>query len=131
MSFAGFRKSPLSVEGDVCLSPQAFRRPSTRGINLFPFAFTLCRGERARKSFFVGLSPDEDDLMPDPRYLEDREVLQKLNFLKPSQVAMIDEALAKLGEYGEVRLVVEKGCLRFLVTQKSYDAYKWQPGSVE
>jgi len=44
------------------------------------------------------------------------------------QVTMIDEALGDLGEYGEIRLIVEKGRLRFLVTQKSYDALKWQPG---
>jgi hypothetical protein len=43
---------------------------------------------------------------------------------------MIDEALCSLGDYGEVRLVVEKGRLRFLVTQKSYDALKWYPGSL-
>lgn len=41
---------------------------------------------------------------------------------------MIDEALCSLGDYGEVRLVVEKGYLRFLITQKSYDALKWYPG---
>ena len=50
-------------------------------------------------------------------------------FLTPYQVAMIDEALVALGDYGEVRLVVEKGRLRYLVTQKSFDALKWQPGS--
>lgn len=43
---------------------------------------------------------------------------------------MIDEALRSLGEYGEVRLVVEKGRLRFLVTEKSYDTLKWQPGII-
>lgn len=43
---------------------------------------------------------------------------------------MIDEALRSLGEYGEVRLVVEKGRLRFLITQKSYDTLKWQPGEI-
>jgi hypothetical protein len=51
------------------------------------------------------------------------------HFLTTYQVAMIDEALAALGDYGEVRLVVEKGRLRYLVTQKSFDALKWQPGS--
>jgi hypothetical protein len=55
---------------------------------------------------------------------------RSLAFLQPQQVLMIDEALSALGEYGEVRLVVEKGRLRFIVTQKSYDAYKWQPGSM-
>jgi hypothetical protein len=49
-------------------------------------------------------------------------------FLLPRHIQMIDEALCSLGEYGEVRLVVEKGRLRFLVTQKSYDALKWYPG---
>jgi hypothetical protein len=51
-------------------------------------------------------------------------------FLDADQVAMIEEALASLGEFGEVRLVVEKGRLRFLVTQKSFDAQKWRPGVI-
>ena len=53
-----------------------------------------------------------------------------LNFLELHQVTMIDEALSSLGEYGEVRLIVEKGRLRFLVTQKSFDALKWVPGNL-
>jgi hypothetical protein len=53
-----------------------------------------------------------------------------LEFLNQRQVVMIDEALSALGDYGEVRLIVEKGRLRFLVTQKSFDALKWQPGSL-
>jgi hypothetical protein len=43
---------------------------------------------------------------------------------------MIDEALSTLGEFGEVRLVIEKGRLRFLVMQKSIDTLKWRPGSL-
>jgi hypothetical protein len=54
-----------------------------------------------------------------------------LKFLTPSQLSMIDEALSNLGDYGEVRLIVEKGRLRFIVTQKSYDVLKWQPGEVK
>ncbi|MGB5844244.1 MAG: hypothetical protein WBG94_07365 [Anaerolineales bacterium] len=54
-----------------------------------------------------------------------------LSFLDQRQVRMIDEALSALGEYGELRLVVEKGRLRFIITQKSFDALKWQPGEVE
>ena len=54
----------------------------------------------------------------------------ELKFLNPAQVSMVDEALASLGDYGEVRLVIEKGRLRFLVTQKSYDALRWRPGSL-
>ena len=52
------------------------------------------------------------------------------HFLVPSTIQMIDEALCSLGDYGEVRLIVEKGHLRFLVTQKSYDTFKWHPGSL-
>jgi hypothetical protein len=53
-----------------------------------------------------------------------------LKFLHPQQIAMIDEALATVEEFGEIRLVVEKKRLRFIVTQKSYDALKWQPGTL-
>jgi hypothetical protein len=51
-----------------------------------------------------------------------------LKFLTPRQVFMLDEALAALGEWGEVRLVVNKGSLRFVVMERSYDVYKWRPG---
>jgi hypothetical protein len=54
-----------------------------------------------------------------------------LCFLTPHQIAMIDEALASIGEFGEVRLVVEKGRLRFVLAQHSVDALKWQPGSFQ
>ena len=53
------------------------------------------------------------------------------SFLEDQQIRMIDEALSSLGEYGELRLVVEKGRLRFLITQKSFDALKWKPGSLD
>jgi hypothetical protein len=43
---------------------------------------------------------------------------------------MVDDALVSLGEYGELHSVVEKGCLRFLVTHKSFDALKWTPGAI-
>jgi hypothetical protein len=54
----------------------------------------------------------------------------RLRFLKPQQIAMIDEALATLDGFGEIRLIVEKQRLRFIVTQKSFDALKWQPGDL-
>ena len=53
-----------------------------------------------------------------------------LKFMDFEQLSMIDEALNSLGDYGEVRLIIEKGRLRFLITQKSYDALKWQPGGL-
>lgn len=47
--------------------------------------------------------------------------------LLPEQIAMINEALGAIGEYGEVRLVIEKGQIRFLEVIHSYDALKWRP----
>ncbi len=45
-------------------------------------------------------------------------------FLSPRQIFMLDDALANLGEFGEVRLVVRKSRLRFVVIEKNYDAVK-------
>jgi hypothetical protein len=53
-----------------------------------------------------------------------------LRFLEARQIFLIDEALASLGEYGEVHLCVEKGRLRYVTTQNSIDVLKWQPGSL-
>lgn len=53
-----------------------------------------------------------------------------LRFLNQRQIQMIDEALGQVGEFGEVRLIVEKGRLRFLTTQNSYDVLKWRPNGV-
>jgi hypothetical protein len=50
--------------------------------------------------------------------------------ITPELIEMIEEALATLGEYGEVRLIVVRGRLRFVVTQRSMDVTKWQPGSL-
>ncbi len=50
--------------------------------------------------------------------------------LDNGQIEMIEEALSSLGNFGEVRLIVEKGKLRFLVMQKSVDVFKWQPGHI-
>jgi hypothetical protein len=38
----------------------------------------------------------------------------KLKKLKPQQVQKIDEYLEALGEYGEIRLVVQNGELRYI-----------------
>jgi len=53
-----------------------------------------------------------------------------LRNLSNAHIRMIDEALATVGEFGEVHLVVNKGRLRFLITQKSYDALKYRPGGI-
>ena len=64
-------------------------------------------------------------------YPEEKSGQQTFSFLDPNQIRMIDEALAALGEFGELRLIVEKGRIRFLVTHKSFDALKWQPGTLD
>ncbi len=54
-----------------------------------------------------------------------------LKHLTPAQVMMIDEAVGAVGEFGEVRLTVQKGRLRFVAMQKSFDALKWEPGAYQ
>lgn len=51
--------------------------------------------------------------------------------ISPELIEMIEEALGSLGEYGEVRLIVVKSRLRYVVTQRSIDVLKWQPGSFD
>jgi hypothetical protein len=46
------------------------------------------------------------------------------------QIAMINESLSSVGEYGEVRLVIEKGQIRFIEVVQSHDALKWRPGKI-
>ncbi len=50
--------------------------------------------------------------------------------LTTEQTAMIAEALSSVGDYGEVRLVIEKGQIRFVEVTQSYDALKWRPGKI-
>ena len=49
-----------------------------------------------------------------------------MRFLRQAQIRMIDEALTEVGDFGEVRLIVTKGRLRFVVTQRSHDALHWE-----
>lgn len=44
---------------------------------------------------------------------------------------MIDEAIESVRDFGEVRLVIEKGRLRFVVTQQSHDALKYEEGEFD
>jgi hypothetical protein len=54
---------------------------------------------------------------------------RSLNYLGDDQIAMIDDALASICEgpesFGEVRLVVEKGRLRFIRVERSFDVLRW------
>ncbi|HCE17843.1 MAG TPA: hypothetical protein DEQ80_08290 [Anaerolinea thermolimosa] len=64
----------------------------------------------------VGMESSPDDFQP----------LGKVQRLTDEQVAMIEEALARVGEFGEVRLKVEKGRLRFICVEQSFDALRWK-----
>ena len=61
-----------------------------------------------------------------PRNSGDEQKRGALNFLRQAQIRMIDDALVEVGQFGEVRLIVTKGRLRFVVTQRSHDALKWE-----
>jgi hypothetical protein len=65
-----------------------------------------------------------------PKIFNDQDESYTLKFLDFHQISMVDEALNSLGDYGEVKLIVEKGRLRFVATQKSFDALNWQPGTL-
>jgi hypothetical protein len=65
-----------------------------------------------------------------PKIFNDKDESYTLKFLDFHQISMVDEALNSLGDYGEVKLIVEKGRLRFVATQKSFDALNWQPGTL-
>ena len=47
----------------------------------------------------------------------------QLDVLDLEQVKMIDEALSKVGPFGEVRLIKNKGKLRFIQTLESRSAF--------
>ena len=59
-----------------------------------------------------------------------RQGRSKLQNLSGIHVQMIDEALGTVGEFGEIHLVVDKGRLRFVVTQRSFDALRYRPGGI-
>jgi hypothetical protein len=55
---------------------------------------------------------------------------ESLRFLSPKDIKMIDEMLADVAPFGEVRLTVQKGRLRFVASTKSFDAFKWSSKTV-
>jgi hypothetical protein len=54
-------------------------------------------------------SPDTDDVIS----------LSNLKLLRQSHILAIEEALKKVAPFGEVRLIVENGCLRYVRTLRS------------
>ncbi len=69
--------------------------------------------------------------MNEPQTGLSQEQNKPCKHLCQSQVEMIDEAVGSVGEYGEVRLVIEKGRLRYICVQQSHDALKWVPGQLQ
>jgi len=52
-------------------------------------------------------------------------------FSEDNNLSMIAEALKAVGEFGRVELIIERGKLRYIVLEKSFDVNKWQPGVFE
>ena len=52
-----------------------------------------------------------------------------LKKLTPDQVRQIDEALAAVGDYGEVHLIVQRGELRYVNKVESYKAIRRGDGA--
>lgn len=50
--------------------------------------------------------------------------VQKFKKLNLEQIKQIDEALATIGEYGEVRLILQHGELRYINKVESQKAWK-------
>lgn len=49
---------------------------------------------------------------------------RSIKMLQTPQIELIENALQQIGDYGEVRLVVEKGRLRYIEVAKSMDVLK-------
>lgn len=52
------------------------------------------------------------------------ELERRLSFLNAREITMIDELLASVAPFGEVRLAVQKGRIRFVSSVKSQDALR-------
>ena len=57
------------------------------------------------------------------------ELDHRLSFLTAREITMIDDLLKSVAPFGEVRLVVQKGRLRFVSSVKSHDALELTGGA--
>lgn len=55
---------------------------------------------------------------------QDMDCSDMSGMLGEKEIKAIEESLKKVCPYGEVRLVVERGRLRWLITQQSFDMNK-------
>lgn len=56
------------------------------------------------------------------------ELDHRLSFLNAREITMIDDLLKSVAPFGEVRLMVQKGRLRFVSSVKSHDALELANG---
>jgi hypothetical protein len=93
----------------------------------------MSEGRSAFAHCLVDLA-SQKEIMPVFEALSLNEIMEdavercNLKFLRTHQIFMLDEALTAIGGYGEVHLVINDGSLRFLVIEKSFDAYRWKKG---
>ena len=55
---------------------------------------------------------------------------KSINQLTVDQVKLINQAMTDVGDFGEVRLVIERGQLHYLVTQKSINIRSKRHGMI-
>jgi len=55
---------------------------------------------------------------------------KSINHLTVDQVKMINRAMTEVGDFGEVHLVIERGQLHYLVTQKSINVRNNRSGMI-
>ncbi|HNR46023.1 MAG TPA: hypothetical protein PKO03_03075 [Anaerolineaceae bacterium] len=67
-----------------------------------------------------------DTTLPPVKKDEKTQPADDIRFLQPEQILLIDHALEQVGQFGEVRLIVEKGKLRFIEISQSMDVTKLQ-----
>jgi hypothetical protein len=121
--FPSRRRGEIAHEADFRWQPLAGSRPQPKPTGRISPAGGQSRGKPTMKTSNNKAVPP---IQPSP----ENERPMGCEFLSGHQVVMIDEALRMIGEYGEVRLIVAKGKLRFVVTQTSHDALKWEYGQI-
>jgi hypothetical protein len=109
--------------GNVLLICQRYLLKYLKSNNLGTNRFSAEVKNPARGFFLKGLNTGmKIKNYPNRGSPENTESLTK------QQILMIEEAIASVGEFGEVHLVVEKRRLRFVVTKTSHDAIRYERG---
>lgn len=70
---------------------------------------------------------DDKQTLTRSRY---RKLETKQLRLTSNQITMIEEAIAVVGDFGEIHLVVNHGRLQYITAQKSFNAHTYSPGMI-